>query len=419
LSFISKGAYIGAIYPLKLPKGFSSQNTLINTLFNDNFDERDEVLLLKKNIFEPDSDKVSSKVFKTNFIIKYLRLKSGKEIRDTKMDTYFFVYDDNFGSFVYWLDFKHYELEYEEIVELGALAKGTFVRFEKLSFTITLDGKTFEASSFHDICHLLEKKIFQIFQKDNHSKRIPSFSYPAIYLIELPDCNTSDDIIRKYPKEIKGITNLWLSFEMDMLKEKDVFKTLHTDYHPFNYGVSVASKVCSLEVHGNSINEATANYKMDFFQMHFEERFDWIFQCELPIMHYYILRRFDSLLSNTPNNLPSIYSIIKKPFLIFQLFGQLIFLSNIYRKVIHSLNEFRQIYLTRREYSNEALNIYFDIFHIDLLNHELDKKLVNLQNEINLSYSMLTTLFFFFLTILGTIFAFFEAYSALIGLNWI
>lgn len=419
MTFISQGIYAGAIYPLKFTPNLDVNTSEFRSLFTDEFEEKETILNLRKFVYEPDLQKVSSMVYKHQLSIKYCRFETDLVLKDINFSVYLLLYKEGYASFIYWVDLAKNELNYQEIVELGAMTKGTKARFHRLGITLEWNGTIKEVNGFYDICKLLEDRISSNSNQHILNTGGVNFAYPMLYLLRVPDCSDSVEIVTKYSRELKGITNLWVDFEKQMLKDKDIDNTILTDYHPFNYGVSLASSVCSIEVHATNIDEAMHHYDMDESQMHFEERFDWIFQGEVPIMHYFILRHFDSRLSKVPNKFPSLISILKKPLLVFSLINQLIVISNLYREITNSISEFRGIYLTKREYSTVASKLYFNIFNIEYINNEIDKKLVVLQNEINISYSILTTLFLFALTIIGTLFAFFQALASIKSLGWI
>ncbi|MGH2413227.1 MAG: hypothetical protein ACRDEA_05965 [Microcystaceae cyanobacterium] len=234
------------------------------------------------------------------------------------------------------------------------------------------------------------------FKQDNTTKI--KFLYPILFVGEMPDCSSKEEIIKKYSKEITALSEVWIE-NFKKLSNGEIERVIKTDFHPYNFGVSLMTSGCTAEFHPEKgINEDDDDLR--------KERLVLSTLCEIPVSKYYLLRLYDNQFANDdiaifpkilPENIP-LYLIFPL-YLIIRAFQLTLFRSEQLREV----NRFQNVYTTRKSYIRFLFDRYDSIFKLSLIEESLERKIQSLNDSIRTVYLMLTALFTLSISIISLI----------------
>lgn len=189
-----------------------------------------------------------------------------------------------------------------------------------------------------------------------------------------------DDItlIREYGREIASLVNLWGSSLSTLVADSFVESLPPRDSHPFEFGSSFISPVCTVELHPRSVKTAAAHRGVSLDDHHLHE---WTYlSAEVLIADFQRkalqddIERLNRLVSeSTEWGAARQWRSLKR-------------LSSTRADILGRLDVYYNIWNTRKEYSDESLLDARRRFRIDALHASLRDRLEQVSDLINARY---------------------------------
>ncbi len=394
--FPGKNIYLGGIYPFK-PDGLvispESNNLPTNTPSLTNLKNyRSRIYFSEQGLSFP------LKSYELSISRLSLTLTTGKTLANLELKAYISIYEETFATIVFWVSLEGYNFQLNELVEIIALTRNTNERVKvNQSCLITIQEDNYQFyNNFLEICQLvLKPKIVARHGTEKPDSKI-ELLYPMLFVGEMP-CDSKEEILQKYSQEITALAEVWISNTVD-IHESEIERVKKTEFHPFNFGLSVITAGCTVELHPR-INQE--DFSASLAELLATERLVLSTICELPIAKYYLLRLYDRRLSTEDLNIIPSNGLLYWVFPIY-LIVRALQLTIIRSSLLRGLYLFFQsVYITRKSYTKVAFERYSSIFNLSLLEESIDKKIQSLNDSIRTIYSMLLSLFGLILSLLG------------------
>ena len=354
-------------------------------------------------------------------ILHIVTLSTGRKLETVPFYAYLSVYPSGFATIIFWIRMSEYAFQSDEIIELAAITRGTSERIkplQKISIDLNWGHQIINVNNVVEICEMLEKEFsFKILQKPG-SKPSVQFLHPIVCVEEVSGCKTAGDIIEKYSRTIAGISNLWLGISA-YLNEEEVRRTIEGNTNPFEVSASFISTCCTLALHPEIDEAFLKETGLTSEQDHYLERTHLALNCEFPVIQFFILRIYDAKLSKMHGLIIPSRRLLINPLYPFKLVLSAIQLTKLQQQLTIDINEFRGIHLLRKSYLQRSFAAHRAAFGTSNVEENIDKKLLALQNQLNTTYSMLTTIFILILSILAVIFGLIQSIGALRSLGWL
>lgn len=405
--FLANGVWVGGVFPARIatttPTGVDWAERLPLSVADCSvFAEKRRVLFGPE---QPWSDLPELVCVETE--VSHIQLSGGRVFDDIALEVYISFYDYGIVTMVFWLDFSAYALNYSEVVELASLVvdsneqpgdplpPGIGVRWG--------DGIRSDASSFQDICRWMEEELREAVPvKLRTADPEIRFSYPLVYIAEVPSCETAEELARYHPFEIAGLANLWLD-NADLLKVDELGDVLRNDLHPFRYGATYIAHCCAVELHPKNLTVIADRRKKGLAAQHYRERAFLALECETPITQYFVVRAFTTRAADMRRSLAprGIWRLLN-PVVSGRLVVRALQLSRLRRDLGLAMLQFRNIYLRRKPYVRKGFELVAEYLGTHRAEAILERTLEELGSDIQMTYSMVSTLFLVLLTIVGT-----------------
>jgi hypothetical protein len=410
-SFEARGIHIGGIYPFRVcPETLKRIGE--SEIFAHDSAEIDKFMRHRRIMYGPEqrwSDPL--KVIYCETTLQKCNLSNGREFKEVPYRSYMSIYPLGFVTMVFWVDLDKHTFKADELIELATLARGTGERIKypkKASLYVKWKHRVEPKENFVEICELVEAELREVVPEsiphsDQSKKTVVQFAYPIVYIREVPDCESAQDIISKYARVVAGISNLW-HYNMQWLKDEEINRMIETDHHPFEYGLNCQSSVCTVELHPTNLQQVVAKRGVTADEHHYRERNLLTFVCEPPVGQVFIMRTFDEELMKIRSEFPSPgrLSFLNIIYLL-RLLMRAVRMTKFQDQLIHSMDQFRNIYLVRRSYMPTAIDLLRKAFGTEKVEESVDRRLADLQKSIQMTYSMLTTSFIIILSIVTAI----------------
>ena len=412
MKFETKRLFVGGIYPFKLGVGFTAEG---DNFFRSQAGEAKRQREYRRTFFGPELQlQLIIDVLSFQIIAEELQLSNHRKLHNLALTGAIFVYESGFCSMIIWLDCgSSLIFSAGEVVELTALVRGTseerIVKSQNPSLVIR------NGDVLHSFSNLLEvfrysKSLFLASSSTLWEERQDlEFCFPLVSLGDLQSCQTMSEARSSYANEIAGILNLWID-NYDLMKEKEVARAWDTDFHPFEYGITLVSSNCALEAHPSMHDEIARRRTLDRRKQHHRERAFFAQICEFAVLELYIIRTFDVDFTELQKLFGKLQINARRLVNIFGLLRDAIALSSKQNRLLSDVAFFRIPYFARKSYILRGVGILRSQFGTDLLYSSLDSKLNALKGTTETIYSMLTTVFVLILTMLGTLFTFLSVY---------
>jgi hypothetical protein len=234
----------------------------------------------------------------------------------------------------------------------------------------------------------------------------PQILIPVVYVAEFhPEYDTAQELIQQFGAEIVSLSDLWLG-QANLLKPGYVTERLKNDVHPFEYGVTVFSPLCTVEFHPRSTNKIAQIEGLTLYQHHQQE---WGFLTALLLWSG--LQRV--ALESDSNQLDELISL-KRSWNFIRALPQLRLLSTRRNNILQRVNLYWNVQFTRREYMNDILDKARDRFLLKNLYEGLNRKIGDLQEDINSAYNAYLSVAVFALTVAATSIALLQLLQAIL-----
>jgi hypothetical protein len=425
--FTAQGLYIGGVYPFTIGQTISpsliQERIKKSSFFCLDFPDREKFVEYRTEMHDPEhSWHDSAQVLFFETLLHMVTLSTGRKLEAVPFCAYLSVYPSGFATIIFWIRMSKYDFQGDEIIELTALARGTTERIkplQKSSIDVQWGNELIIVNNIVKICEMIEEEFSSKFlQKSGDKKPSIQLSYPIVYVQEVCNCKTASDIIERYPQTITGLSNLWLGIS-SYLNQEEVRRTIEGNTNPFEVGASFVSTCCTIELHPEIDKAFLKLTGLDSEQNHFLERTHLAFNCEFPVIQFFILRTYDAKLSKMHERLSPTRRLLFNPFYAFRLMFSAIQLTKLQQQLTLDINQFRGIYLLRKSYLQQSFNAHRAAFGTSNVEESIDKKLLALQNHLSTIYSMLTTIFILMLSVLAVIFGLIQTIGALRSLGWL
>ncbi len=220
---------------------------------------------------------------------------------------------------------------------------------------------------------------------------------PVLYVMEFdPWVETADELLRQYARELVAIRNLTVG-QADLLDSDHIRRSTREDAHPFVYGVTLFSPVCTVEFHPRSTLTAVEREQGSLEKHHIRE---WTFLTGLLL----VIALARTAMSGDSRRLDALLSRERSTNLFKGLF-ELTRLSGHRRAIAARLHIYRNVDLPRREYMRDILERAREAFGLEGLYLTIRDKLNDLANDINALYSAYLTTAAFILGIVTAVLA--------------
>lgn len=425
--FTAQGIHIGGIYPFTIGQTISplviQERVKQSPFFCVDFPDRETFIEYRRVMYDPEHEqrwRDPAQILFFETLLHTVTLSTGRKLEAVPFRAYLTIYPSGFVTIIFWIRMSEYVFQSDEIIELTAIARGTIERIDpsqKASINVQWGHQSIIVSNIVEICGMLEKEFSSTFLKKSGDKESPiQFLYPIVYVQEVSGCKTARDIIERYPRTITGLSNLWTRIA-SFLKQEEVRRTIEGDTHPFEIGAKFVSNCCTIELHPEIDEAFLKQERLTAEENHYLERTFLAFNCEIPVIQFFILRTYDAELSKMHGYLSPSRRLLLNPLYPFTLVYNAIQLTKLQQQLTLAINQFRGIYLTRKSYLQRSFNAHRAAFGTSNVEESIDKKLLALQNHLSTTYSMLTTIFILILSILAVIFGLIQTIGALRSLG--
>ena len=206
----------------------------------------------------------------------------------------------------------------------------------------------------------------------------PCFVMPVLYVAQFePWLETAAELWATHAADVNALVNLWVG-QADLVREEVIEDLRKHDVHPFNYGVTFFSPVCTVELHPRSTVEIARREGLTLEQHHYRE---WVFLTAMLTIIGFQRRaleddasRLNDIASSSQGlstwNLPGTLRRLRR-------------LSTSRADILRRLALYHNVWLTRREYMDRILVSGRDNYGVSRLYAQVQESLAQLGDDLS------------------------------------